>query len=263
MIITAVDPLSFTFEPLFAVLAAAGLLVYARAARRYRPGGIRIASFVTGMLLIAASVNSPLETLAIHYWVLAHLVQNALLADLAPPLVMLGLNREMWEALDRRLPRLMRFTSHLGLALLFWLGTWYFIHLASVYEYALRHPQWLNLEHLVLMFAGFMFWAPVVRARWWEDRSPAVLIPYLLAAFVGASFLGLGFTFHPAPVLPLLRRPAEAAGDLGDRGSKPGGIAMTAEQSLVFLTAIAYTLLLLADREQQATEARERDVNTG
>lgn len=263
MIITAVDPLSFTFEPLFAVLAAAGLLVYARAARRYRPSGIRIAAFVAGTLLIALSVNSPLETLAIHYWVLAHLVQNALLADLAPPLVMLGLNREMWEALDRRLPRLMRATSHLGLALLFWLGTWYFIHLASVYEYALRHPQWLNLEHLVLMFAGFMFWAPVVRARWWVDRSPAILVPYLLAAFVGASFLGLAFTFIPHAFYPYYVDLPRLRGISATEDQNLGGIAMTAEQSLVFLTAIAYTLLLLADREQQATEARERDVNTG
>ena len=90
MIIASVDPLAFTFEPLFAVIAIAGLVVYLRAARRYHPGGLRMAAFVVGAVLIAGSVNSPLETVAIHYWVLAHLVQNALLADLAPPLVMLG-----------------------------------------------------------------------------------------------------------------------------------------------------------------------------
>ncbi len=258
MIIAAVDPYSFTFEPLFAVLALLAVAGYWRAARRYPPGVLRATSFVAGWLLIAVSVNSPLETLAIHYWVLAHLVQNALLADLAPPLVMIGLSRGMWEALDRRLPGPMRLVSNLGLALLFWLGAWYFIHLASVYEYVLRHPQLLNLEHAVLMLAGFVFWAPVVRARWW-DRSPAVLVPYLLAAFVAASFLGLGFTFIPHPFYPYYVALPRLGGISATEDQNLGGIAMTAEQSLVFLTAIAYVLLLLADREQRETEARERE----
>ena len=207
MIIASVDPLAFTFEPLFAVIASRGTgrLPAGRAA--LPPGRTRIAAFVIGALLIAGSVNSPLETLAIHYWVLAHLVQNALLADLAPPLVMLGLNREMWEALDRRLPRLMRIASHLGLTLIFWLGT-LVLHppRAGLRVRAANIPLWLNLEHLVLMIAGFGFWAPVIRARWWEHRSPAVLVPYLLVAFVVASFLGLALHLHPAPVLPLLHR---------------------------------------------------------
>jgi cytochrome c oxidase assembly factor CtaG len=257
VIIASADPLAFTFEPLFAVIVVAGLVVYLRAAGRYHPGGVRIAAFVTGAVLIAGSVNSPLETVAIHYWVLAHLVQNALLADLAPPLVMLGLNREMWEALDRRLPGPMRLVSHLGLTLAFWLGTWYFIHLAPVYTYALEHPIWLNLEHVVLMLAGFAFWAPVIRARWW-NRSPAVLVPYLLAAFVASSFLGLGFTFIPHPFYPYYTHTPRLLGISPTEDQNLGGIAMTAEQSLVFLTAIAYTLLLLADREQRETEAREQ-----
>lgn len=258
MIIASVDPLAFTFEPLFAVIAIAGLVVYLRAARRYHPGGLRMAAFVVGAVLIAGSVNSPLETVAVHYWVLAHLVQNALLADLAPPLVMLGLNREMWDALDRRLPVVMRIASHLGLTLIFWLGTWYFIHLTPVYTYALEHPLWLNLEHVVLMIAGFGFWAPVIRARWWEHRSPAVLVPYLLVAFVVSSFLGLGFTFIPHPFYPYYIHTPRLLGISPTEDQNLGGIAMTAEQSLVFLTAIAYTLLLLADREQRETEARER-----
>ena len=107
------------------------------------------------------------------------------------------------------------------------------------------------------MLGGFVFWAPVVRARWW-DRSPAVLVPYLLAAFVAASFLGLGFTFIPHPFYPYYGRAAPASeGSRATEDQNLGGIAMTAEQSLVFLTAIAYVLLLLADREQRETEARE------
>lgn len=256
VILTAPAWSSFTFEPLFAVLAVLAAIAYWRGCKAYPPGVLRVCAFAAGWVLIVVSVNSPLETLAIHYWVLAHLVQNALLADLAPPLVMLGLNREMWLALDRRFPVPMKLFSNLGLALLMWLGAWYFIHLGPVYEYFLRHPVMLNLEHLALMFVGFVFWAPVIRARWW-DRSPAVLVPYLLAAFVAASFLGLGFTFIPHAFYPYYTHTPRLLGISPTEDQNLGGIAMTAEQSLVFLSAIAYVLLLLADREQRETEERE------
>jgi cytochrome c oxidase assembly factor CtaG len=257
VIIASVDPLAFTFEPLFVALAAAMVVLYVRAAMRYRPGAWRVASFAFGVFLITMSVNSPLETLAIHYWLLAHLVQNALLADLAPPLVMLGLNLAMWEALDRRMPLVIRFCSNLGFALLFWLGAWYFVHITPVYEFALRHPMWLNVEHLALMTAGFVFWAPVIRARWW-DRSPAVLVPYLLAAFVAASFLGLGLTFIPHPFYPYYVDLPRLDGISATEDQNLGGIAMTAEQMAVFVSAITYVLILLADREQRIAEEHER-----
>ena len=90
-----------------------------------------------------------------------------------------------------------------------------------------------------------------------------MLVPYLLVAFVVSSFLGLGFTFIPHPFYPYYIHTPRLLGISPTEDQNLGGIAMTAEQSLVFLTAIAYTLLLLADREQRETEARERDVNTG
>ena len=63
-------------------------MLYARA------GGFRTRRwpvFALGLLLVAAPLNTPLETLAAHYLVLAHLLQNAMLADWAPPLLILGL----------------------------------------------------------------------------------------------------------------------------------------------------------------------------
>src|SRR5262249_32661999 len=76
-------PTAFVFEPLFLALAAAAAVLYWRAARRDPPSGWRLASFAAGLLLIAASLNSPLENLAAHYLLLVHLLQNALIADVA------------------------------------------------------------------------------------------------------------------------------------------------------------------------------------
>ena len=82
---------SFTFEPVFLGLAAAAALAYAWSARKERPPAWRVALFTTGLLLIAASLNSPLETIAAKRLLLVHLLQNALIADIAPPLILLML----------------------------------------------------------------------------------------------------------------------------------------------------------------------------
>ncbi|HEU0193412.1 MAG TPA: cytochrome c oxidase assembly protein [Gaiellales bacterium] len=249
-------PTSLTFEPLFAAAGVVTAVMYARAARRHRPGGLRIASFTAGLLLIVVALNSPLETLAVHYLLLAHLVQNALIADVAPPLLLLGLSRPMWAAGSAALPRPLHALANLGLALMVWLATWYLVHLAAFYDYALRHPAWLNLEHALLIFAGLVFWAPVVGARWW-DRSPAIVVPYLLAAFVAASFLGLAFTFIPHPFYDYYVHVPRLDGISPTEDQNLAGIAMSAEQSFIFLGAIAYILILLADREQERAEADE------
>ena len=62
--------------------------LYLRAARRSspRPAAWRAAAFVTGALMIALAVNSQLETIAVDYLVLFHLLQNVIIADWAPPL---------------------------------------------------------------------------------------------------------------------------------------------------------------------------------
>lgn len=258
MILAAPSPGSFTFEPLFAVLAVAALALYVRAARRDRPPALMIASFVTGVVMIGVALNSPLETLAIHYLLLAHLAQNALIADIAPPLVLLGLTGAMWRSCSRAIPRPLHVFAQPLVALPVWLVTWYGVHLATVYDAAVSHPQWLNLEHLVLLGAGFAFWSPVVGTRW-GGRSPVGLVPYLIVAFVAVSFLGLGLTFIPHPFYPYYTHTPRLLGMSPTEDQNLAGVVMTAEQSLVYLAGIAALLLILANREQERVEAAQHD----
>ena len=85
------DPYSASFEPLFLALALLAAVLYLRAARAERPPWWRIALFVSGLVLIAGALNSPLETLAAHYLLIVHLLQNVMIADWAPALLVLGL----------------------------------------------------------------------------------------------------------------------------------------------------------------------------
>jgi len=93
---------SFTFEPLFIVLGIVALVAYGRAWRRERAGVGHAVAFAAGIVLIVAALNSPLETIAIDYLVLFHLLQNVIIADWAPPLLILGLTPAMRGAIARR-----------------------------------------------------------------------------------------------------------------------------------------------------------------
>ena len=86
------------------------------------------------MLLIVASLNSPLETIAVDYLVLFHLLQNVIISDWAPPLLLIGLTPAMRSRLARRGGRPFAFLTRPTIALPVWLVGWYAVHLGGVYD---------------------------------------------------------------------------------------------------------------------------------
>jgi len=236
-----VSPTSFSFEPLFLALAVVAAVLYARAARSDRPPAWRIAAFASGLFLIAASLNSPLETIASKYLLLIHLLQNGLIADLAPLLVLLGLTPRMRAAIGRR--GLDRLRTRWILAI--WLGAWYLTHIAPFYNWALRTGWGLNIEHAILMAAGLLFWWPIVSGR----LTPPAGLAYLVAAFLGSSFLGLAYIFSSRPFYSFYEHAPRLWGLSPIRDQNLGGILMNGEQTLVFLLAIGWYVMRLLDEE--------------
>jgi hypothetical protein len=68
----------------------AAAVLYWRAARTDRPPALALAAFASGSSSSRARSTRRLETIAAHYLLLIHLLQNALIADVAPLLVLLG-----------------------------------------------------------------------------------------------------------------------------------------------------------------------------
>jgi cytochrome c oxidase assembly factor CtaG len=240
------SPTDFTFEPLFLVLAAAAAGAYLWAARRDRPPAWRSACFGTGLFLVAASLNSPLETIAADYLLLIHLLQNALIADIAPLLVLLGLTPAMRDALARRGASRIRARWVLPV----WLLAWYGTHLAGFYDWALRTGWGLDIEHAILVAAGLLFWWPIVSGR----LSPPAGLAYLGVAFVGSSFLGLAYIFSSSVFYSFYEQAPRLWGLSAIRDQNLGGILMNGEQTIVFLLAIGWFVLRLLD-EEHATAA--------
>jgi putative membrane protein len=244
---------SFTFEPLFVVLGIAALVAYGRAWRREGAGSWHALAFGGGVVLIVAALNSPLETIAIDYLVLFHLLQNVVIADWAPPLLILGLTPAMRRAIAARGGRPFAVLTRPTVALPVWLVGWYVVHLGGVYDALVRDPILLAVEHAFLIAIGLLFWWPVVCDV--PRRVPTLgRIGYVLAAFAGSAFLGLALTFSPALYDYYASRPERLWGISADKDQNLGGILMSTEQALVFFVAIVWLLAQLFREEAEAEE---------
>ncbi len=248
------SPWSFTFEPLFAVLGVAAMWAYAQAWRRERPGVRRGLVFGTGVLLIVGALNSPLETIAVEYLVLFHLLQNVIISDWAPPLLILGLTPAMRASLAALGGGWFASVTRPAIAFPVWLVGWYVVHLGGVFDFALRNPWLLNVEHAFMIAIGLLFWWPVLADA---PRSVPTLarIAYVFAAFVFSAFLGLALTFAPPVYGYYEERPERLWGISAAQDQNLGGILMSTEQAIVFFAAIVWLLVRLLREEDEAERA--------
>ena len=247
------SPWSFSFEPAFVVLAAVAVVLYLRAWRRTPAPWWRAASFSGGIVLVVGALNSPLGTIATDYLVLFHLLQNVMISDWAPPLLLIGLTPAMRAGVARVGGRPFAWLTRPQVALPVWLVGWYVVHLGAVYDAAVRDPFLLALEHAFLIAIGLLFWWPVLCD---VPHTAATLtrIGYVFAAFVLSAFLGLALTFSP-PIYDYYESLPERLWGIGaQKDQNLGGILMSSEQALVFFAAIVWLLVRLFREEAEAEE---------
>src|SRR5581483_12512364 len=118
---------------------------YLLAGRRFPLGRRRVAALGLALGLVVAAFATELQPLATRTFLWAHLLQNVVLAEWAPPLLVLALPRVFARRV--RVPMLV--------ALPLWLVTYAVWHLPWIYDYALRHQHsLLHAEHLTYLVAG-------------------------------------------------------------------------------------------------------------
>jgi cytochrome c oxidase assembly factor CtaG len=240
-----------SFEPLFLAAAVLAAWAYVRSWRKAPGERWQPWCFGAGIGLIVAALNSPLGTIATHYLVLFHLLQNVMISDWAPPLLLLGLTPVMRTALGGR--ALIASLVRPQIALPVWLVGWYAVHLGAVYNAAVQNTVLLAVEHAFLIAIGLLFWWPVLLD---VPRSvPTLLrIAYVFAAFVGSAFLGLALTFAP-PIYDFYETlPVRLWGISAAQDQNLGGILMSTEQAVVLLAAVVWLLVRLLREEAEAEE---------
>jgi cytochrome c oxidase assembly factor CtaG len=206
-----------------------------------RPSRDRALAGGVALALIVAAFVTELQQLATHTFLWAHLLQNVVLAEWAPALLVLAVPAHKLTRI--RIPMLP--------ALVAWLATYFVWHLPVIYDAALRRPHTLlHFEHLTYLIAGVALWWPVIRGR----QPSAVKALYLFAAFVLASPLGLLLALIPRAIYPFYVHAPRTWGPSPLADQQIAGVTMALEQAAVFFAVFALYLMRFLREEQREPE---------
>jgi putative membrane protein len=178
-----------------------------------------------GIALVAVALLPPLHHLSLESLTM-HLLQNVMLAEWAPLLLVLALKPGFADRLASRISP--------WFALPLWVLTYYLWHAPPLYDAALRNPATLlQLEHLCYLLAGFVFWLPLVHGQHGDEVKAA----YIFAAFLLMSPLGLLLALLPSAVYDYYDGHWGLSA-LTDQ--QIAGIVMSSAEAVVFFAVFAF-----------------------
>jgi putative membrane protein len=247
-----VDPYAWSWNVEALVIVPLLGLAYAVALRRFGASRWRVVCFASALLLLLGVTVTPLETLALRYLLVVHLLQNVVLAEWAPLLLVLGIPPALAARLAR--PRVVRAATQPFVALPLWLANYLVWHLPWIYDAALRHPHsLLHLEHALYVVTGIAMWWSVLHDE--PHRLGAgARAAYVFAAFVLGSPLGLVIALVPSAMYEFYVEAPERLWGLSALADQQlGGMFMAVEQAVVFFAVFAYWFWrFLAEEERRA-----------
>jgi cytochrome c oxidase assembly factor CtaG len=210
----------------------------------------RIVAAAGGILLLAIAFLSPLATLAGHYLLTAHLVQVTLVMGFAPPLLLLGLPRQM-PSPPRGLRVVGRVLVHPACAIVLVNLVFFGWHGPVLYDAALQHPPLYALQQVSLLLVSLQFWWAIVEPTGPGSWSMGGLLKlgYILLATIPQTFAGLLFALaHHTFYAPYAAAPRVTGLDaLGDQ--QLAGALMAILSKLGLFAAFAVILWRVLDAE--------------
>jgi len=225
--------------------------MYVLAARKHGAPPLRQLSFAAGVALLLAVTITPIHTLGVERLLLVHLLQNVVLAEWAPLLLVLGLT----PAMAARLAEVpgVRTLTHPAVALPLWVGNYIVWHLPPVYDAALRSPHsLLHLEHACYLATGLLLWWPVVHETP-RRLGSATRAAYVFGAFVLASPIGLVLALVPEPIYEFYEHAPRTWGLSAITDQQLAGVTMALEQAFVFFAVFAvFFARFLAEQDAEA-----------
>ena len=231
------------------VLAMTG--AYLVAVRRHPAEWWRLAAFLGAMAMLLAVSVTPIHTLGMHYLLTVHLLQNVVLAEWAPLLVVLGIPPALAATIAR--PAVVRAITHPLVALPLWLATYMVWHLPWIYDAALENPNTLlHVEHVSYFVTGLAMWWSVFQDE--PHRLGAgTRAAYVFGAFVLGSPIGLVMALVPEPIYDFYVEAHHGVWGLDAlEDQQLAGMLMALEQAAVFFVVFVYWFFrFLAEEESR------------
>jgi putative membrane protein len=246
-----VDPYAWSWNVEALILVPGVTAAYLYALRQFPAPRWRIGCFLLAGVLILAVTITPVETLALHYSLSLHLLQNVVLAEWAPLLAVLGLPPALAAVLP--VPRTL---VQPWVAVPLWVVNYIVWHLPWVYDEALqRQHSLLHLEHLCYFVTGVLLWWAIFHEHP-VRLSPGAKAITILAGFVFAAPIGLMLTFLPDPIYDYYVDAPRLWGLTALEDQQIAGVTMAAEQSIVFFVVfILCAARFLAEQETDPHDA--------
>ena len=250
--------LSWPFDPTVYAGLLALWLGHAWLARGRALPRVKSLAFGLGLLSLWLALETPIDTLADGYLDSVHMLQHVLLGVVAPPLLLLGLNREMAGVLVR-VPGMRAITEPVPaqvLSAVVMIG-W---HLPPLYDATLRSESLHVVEHLSFIAGGLLFWWPVIDAtaahcRW--RLSPMAKLLYLFIGTFPQDAVALALQFSRTPFYEFYRhvpRIVPALDPVTDQ-TVAGAVLMLFGKSSYFIGAVVVFLRWFGAEQRADAEA--------
>jgi cytochrome c oxidase assembly factor CtaG len=266
---------SWSFVPLLWIgLLAAGAWYVSMLRRVHRVTGKPVGPghwifYWSGLAVLLIALGSPLNTIAVHWLLLAHMGQHTLLSDIAPPLIILGLRapvlplgvpRPLLKRLAHRgtLGRVWAVATKPWVALPVWSATLLAWSIPAVFDYTAQHQLLHNFEHLTLFYTGFALWWLIITPLPSERRDPGMSrLVYVGFSRAASALICLPLTFLNHTLYPRYASLPRGYGISAITDQRLAGASMCLIEFLVFGIAMAVVFIDALNREERADALRD------
>lgn len=224
--------------------------------------GTRVASFVLGLLLVWAALDWPIGALGGGYLASLHTVQWLLLAQVAPPFLLLGVPARAWQRLaggPRWGPFLHAMAGFLP-GLLIFNAVMLLTHVPAITDGLMRSQLGAFLVDALWFASGLALWWPVTAPTPLGRMSEPAKMGYLFAATILPTAPAAFLTFASYPVYSLYELAPRVGGISARSDQQMAGLLMKAiADPIMWLSmGILFYRWSAAERRVEAAEAEAR-----
>ncbi len=250
------------FAPLQLAPALVVGVMYWLRARKITVPTWRVWCFYGGLLLMAATLSSPLASMSEElFW--AHMLEHLLIADLAALLIVLGLTGPLLAPLLRAVPWL-RIFGHPVVALVLWTANFYVWHLPVLYQGAVSNDAVHALQHILFVSFGIGVWmallGPLPKPAWFGNGWK---IGYIVAIRLIQSVLANALLWSSGVLYPQYARGQAEWGITAANDQSAAGAIMMIEGSIVTILLFCWLFLKAARESEERQELAELAARVG
>ena len=218
----------------------------------------RAVAFLAGLAVVVVSLDGPLHDLSDLYFFSAHMVQHLFLAQVFPPLFLLGLPPWLRRRLLR--PHAVRraWASLGGVPVGFALYTAVFSiwHVPAIYNVMMRDHNFHIVMHLMVMVTATMLWWPVLGGEEAErPLAPPAKMLYLFVIGIPMMAVAAMLTFATTPLYEWYALAPRLWSFTAVDDQRLGGLIMWIPGGLFWWGAMSLVFMRWATREGRAEDA--------